>query len=72
MSPTAPEPQRDQQPGPALRTSADPERKESALTGQPGQLPQARLQHLFRHAGDAPDNRFLRDLVTRHFKLPAA
>jgi hypothetical protein len=32
---------------------------------------QARLSHLFRHAGAAPDNRFLQDLVTRYRKQAA-
>jgi hypothetical protein len=32
----------------------------------------ARLNHLFRHASDAPENRFLLALITHYRKLPAA
>ena len=68
MSPSAHEPAHDQQPAPAQRSTADPERQEAARPAHPGQ---ARLQHLFRHAGDGPDSRFLQDLVIHHRKRPA-
>ena len=53
----------------ALAATGEQEHTDDAALAAPLQ---ARLSHLFRHAGAAPDNRFLRDLVTRYRKQAAA